>query len=831
MARCYTDCLERPLHVFFCALGRLIGSHPWWFLTAPLVLSAGLGSGFYLVENRLANDIEEQFTPVNGAAKTERRYIQDTFPEDGSMVSSLRLSTAGTYGTFIATHERDILTAESLQEILDMDVHVRNMSVEMDNQTFQYADLCAQVARGACYSNDILKILNYNARNVELINLTFPWYDGRFGRVPLYTSLGSVSLNKGNRVVQSAEAIQLSYFLLGDNKMVSDRWLKDFMALMSNTSMKKIKVSHTTSMSMQWEFEKTPASIVQLFSITYGITILFTVLCCWRLDNVRSKIWVGGVGVLSTGLAVLSSFGMLLFLGCPFVMTVASCPFMILGIGIDDMFIMVSCWQRTRVMDSPPDRLASTYGMAAVSITITSLTDALAFFMGCCSPLGSVRSFSLYAGAAVVFCYLYNITFLGAFLALNGQREAENRHWLICSKIPEELPPGRSGAFGVCCVGGSYDRATVKEADPVSRFFEKFYGPFVTRAWTKGLVSMVYVGYLAGGIYGCSILEEGLDVSHLALDDSYIIRYYNTQRQHFSEYGQNVMVAVKQPFPYWSQEAQKMLCFVDFENLSYVNSTSAWFLSFKLYANETNLNVSSKEAFLSHLPNFLKLNPIFRQDLNYSMDEIHASRFFVQTLNTATKKETLLGLRRAAEHCMVELMVYHPAFIYYDQYSIITDHTVKTVLVAVAVMLLVSLILIPNPVCCLWVAFAVCSVLVGVAGFMALWGVSLDSISAINLVICIGFSVDFSTHISYSFVCSAKCALNDKAVEALAQSGGPVLQGALSTILGVLVLSASGSYIFRTFFKVMFLVIMFGLLHGLLFIPVFLTFFTACRKL
>ena len=50
-----------------------------------------------------------------------------------------------------------------------------------------------------------------------------------------------------------------------------------------------------------------------------------------RLDNVRCKIWVGAVGVLSTGLAVLSSFGMLLYLGCPFVMTVASCPFMILG--------------------------------------------------------------------------------------------------------------------------------------------------------------------------------------------------------------------------------------------------------------------------------------------------------------------------------------------------------------------------------------------------------------------------------------------------------------------------------------------------------------------
>ena len=242
MAGCYTDCLERPLRILFCALGRLIGSHPWWFLTAPLVLSAGLGSGFYLLEDCLSNDIEEQFTPVSGPAKTERRYIQDTFPEDGSMFSSLRLTTVGTYGTFIATHERDILTAESLQEILELDLYVRNMSVEMENQTFQYADVCAQVARGACYSNDILKILNYNASNVELINLTFPWYDGRLGRVPLYTSLGSVSLNKGNWVVQSAEAIQLSYFLLGDNKMALDRWLKDFVALMSNKSTKKIKV-------------------------------------------------------------------------------------------------------------------------------------------------------------------------------------------------------------------------------------------------------------------------------------------------------------------------------------------------------------------------------------------------------------------------------------------------------------------------------------------------------------------------------------------------------------------------------------------------------------
>ena len=49
------------------------------------------------------------------------------------------------------------------------------------------------------------------------------------------------------------------------------------------------------------------------------------------------------------------------------------------GIGIDDLFILISCWRYTSFKLSVEERLGRTLKLAAVSITITSITDALAF--------------------------------------------------------------------------------------------------------------------------------------------------------------------------------------------------------------------------------------------------------------------------------------------------------------------------------------------------------------------------------------------------------------------------------------------------------------------
>lgn len=263
------------------------------------------------------------------------------------------------------------------------------------------------------------------------------------------------------------------------------------------------------------------------------------------------------------------------------------------------------------------------------------------------------------------------------------------------------------------------------------------------------------------------------------------------------------MVVVTQEVSYWDVDTRNKIdkCIESFKLTPYVSEylSESWLKAYVGFAELLKLDIKDRNNFIGNLSRFSDL----KQDVDIQSGTIKASRFFIQTMNVTSavdEKNMLNQVRDTAKSCEVPVLVYHPAFIYFDQYAVIIQNTIQNVAVAAIVMLVVSLLLIPNPLCFLWVTFAIASIIVGVTGFMALWDVNLDSISMINLVICIGFSLDFSVHISYAVVSNKKPTANERMIESLHSLGYPIVQGGLSTILGVIVLSTSESYIFRTFF-------------------------------
>ena len=106
---------------------------------------------------------------------------------------------------------------------------------------------------------------------------------------------------------------------------------------------------------------------------------------------------------------------------------------------------------------------------------------------------------------------------------------------------------------------------------------------------------------------------------------------------------------------------------------------------------------------------------------------------------------------------------------------------------------------------------------------MHTWNISIDVVSAVNVIIAIGLCVDYSVHICHAFL-TLSGSRRDRAAAAITEMGPAVLNGGLSTLIAFILLAGSESHVFSVFFRIFLLVIIFGLFHGLVLLPVVLSF-------
>lgn len=141
---------------------------------------------------------------------------------------------------------------------------------------------------------------------------------------------------------------------------------------------------------------------------------------------------------------------------------------------------------------------------------------------------------------------------------------------------------------------------------------------------------------------------------------------------------------------------------------------------------------------------------------------------------------------------------------------------------AMACVFVITLLLLTNLQICLMVILIVVITLADIIGFLHFWDITIDIISCVNIVLAIGLCVDYSVHVGHAYLV-ATGSRSEKAQEAMRTIGPAVFNGGFTTFLALVLLGASSSHVFISFFKVFVLTVTFGLFHGLILFPIILS--------
>lgn len=135
---------------------------------------------------------------------------------------------------------------------------------------------------------------------------------------------------------------------------------------------------------------------------------------------------LGVSGVLVVMLALAGSLGFMSYCGVAFnLATIQVVPFLLLGLGVNDMFILMHSYaeltrKEKELKKDPPALIATMIGRTGPAITLTTIVNFIALMIGQTMGLEIVSAFSLMAGVGVLFIFIKLVCIFGGLLAMHA---------------------------------------------------------------------------------------------------------------------------------------------------------------------------------------------------------------------------------------------------------------------------------------------------------------------------------------------------------------------------------------------------------------------------
>uniref|UniRef100_H2UJJ8 Patched 1 n=1 Tax=Takifugu rubripes TaxID=31033 RepID=H2UJJ8_TAKRU len=200
----------------------------------------------------------------------------------------------------------------------------------------------------------------------------------------------------------------------------------------ANSSQKVLTFTTTTLEDILKSFSD--VSVIRVAS-GYLLMLAYACLTMLRWDCAKSQGAVGLAGVLLVTLSVAAGLGLCSLLGITFnAATTQVLPFLALGVGVDDVFLLAHAFSETGQNKRIPfeDRTGECLKRTGASVALTSISNVTAFFMAALIPIPALRAFSLQAAVVVVFNFAMVLLIFPAILSMDLYRREDRRFDIFC---------------------------------------------------------------------------------------------------------------------------------------------------------------------------------------------------------------------------------------------------------------------------------------------------------------------------------------------------------------------------------------------------------------